>query len=90
MQAIQRTNRLSSWITSVGMSVYVSVRRSKLLAAAALAACILASGSVSADDNDRNGGGGGGKWAASWATSIQAAYVLPTTPQAASVPGYDP
>jgi lysophospholipase L1-like esterase len=90
MQAIQRTNRLSSWITSVGMSLYVSVRRSKLLAAAALAACVLASGSVSADDNDRNGGGGGGKWAASWATSIQAAYVLPTTPQAASVPGYDP
>jgi lysophospholipase L1-like esterase len=90
MQAKQRTNRESSWITSIGMSLQIGVRRSKLLAVAALATGILAAGSVSADDNDHTSGGGGNKWAASWATSIQAAYVLPTTPQGASVPGYDP
>ena len=33
---------------------------------------------------------GGRKWAASWATAIQSAYVAPTTPQGAAVPAYDP
>ncbi len=32
----------------------------------------------------------GSNWAASWATSIQSAYVAPTTPKAASVPAFDP
>ena len=35
-------------------------------------------------------GGSGLKWAASWATAIQGAFVAPTTPQGASVPAYNP
>jgi lysophospholipase L1-like esterase len=32
----------------------------------------------------------GTRWVASWTSSIQAAYVAPTTPQAASIPAYEP
>lgn len=32
----------------------------------------------------------GSNWAASWATSIQSAYIAPTAPKAASVPAFDP
>lgn len=32
----------------------------------------------------------GAKWAASWVTAIQSAYVAPTTPQVPIVPPYDP
>lgn len=39
---------------------------------------------------DAYGGAGGRKWAATWATSIQSAYVLPTTPQGAAVSAFDP
>ncbi len=31
-----------------------------------------------------------GKWAASWSTAIQSAYVAPTTPQGAAISAYDP
>jgi len=30
------------------------------------------------------------KWAASWATAIQSAYVAPTTPQGSAIPAYSP
>jgi lysophospholipase L1-like esterase len=84
MQTTSWTSRLSSWIVFPKLSMQLGARRRKLLSAAGLAAAgLMATGSVSADS-------GGGKWAASWATSIQAAYVLPTTPQGAAVPGYDP
>lgn len=39
---------------------------------------------------DASGAEYGSTWAATWATSIQSAYVAPTTPQMATVSAYDP
>jgi lysophospholipase L1-like esterase len=72
----------TSWATRLASN------RQQLFAVLGLAAALLAgpaSAGASAD-----GHGAGQKWAATWATSIQSAYVLPTTPQGAAVPAYDP
>jgi lysophospholipase L1-like esterase len=61
--------------------------RRTLLLAAGLAG-LLGTGLAGADDLSY--ANGGKKWAATWATSIQSAYVAPTTPQGAAVPGFDP
>lgn len=86
--------RLGAWIASIRVSHAVnSGRRRGLLAAvglaAGLAAGLTATVPANADDAAYKGHGNS-KWAASWTTSIQSAYVLPTTPQGASVPGFDP
>ncbi|WP_323142034.1 GDSL-type esterase/lipase family protein [Massilia phyllosphaerae] len=62
--------------------------RRALILAAGLAS-LLAGGLAQADDLNHSNGGSS-KWAATWATSIQSAYVAPTTPQGAAVPGFDP
>lgn len=66
-----------------------NARRRALMLAAGLAG-LLATGAAGADDKDYGSGAGSYKWAATWATSIQSAYVAPTTPQGAAVPGFDP
>lgn len=86
--------RLGAWIASIRVSHAVNGgRRRGLLAgvglAAGLAAGLTATVPANADDAAYKGHGNS-KWAASWTTSIQSAYVLPTTPQGASVPGFDP
>ncbi|MEN3275690.1 MAG: hypothetical protein V7631_1480 [Massilia sp.] len=86
MQTKHWTNRLASWVASIGPSVRVNAQRRKLLAALGLAAGLLATGATTADDRAYNGS----KWAASWATSIQSAYVAPTTPQGAAIPAFNP
>ncbi|HZZ09480.1 MAG TPA: hypothetical protein VFE79_02205, partial [Paraburkholderia sp.] len=86
MQTTARTRQLASWITLFGMPNRKSTWRRTGFAVAGLVAALLTAGTARADDF----GQGGGKWAASWATSIQAAYVLPTTQQGSAVPAYDP
>ena len=94
MQTSNWKGRLAAWIASIRISNEVNGgRRKHLLAAmgvaAGLAAALAAPVPASADDAAYKGHGGS-KWAASWATSIQSAYVLPTAPHGASVPGFNP
>jgi len=89
METGMRTNpwihRLMAWMSSARMPTYSDARRRLLLAAIGLLG--LAATNLAGADDKRDGGS---KWAASWATSIQSAYVLPTTPQGAAVSGFDP
>ena len=91
MRTLNWMDRLAGWLPLVRIPVRWNDQRRKLLLAAGLAGLVLA-GPVTADDNAYGSGGGesGFKWAATWATSIQSAYVAPTTPQGAAVPGFDP
>ncbi len=89
MQTSYWTGRLAAWIASIRVSNGINVRRRSLLAAAGLAAGLAAAKLAGADDAAFRGNGNS-KWAATWATSIQSAYILPTTPQGAAVPGFDP
>jgi lysophospholipase L1-like esterase len=73
----------------------LDARRKGALAVLGLATALLWTGPAGADNYetagaDNYGAGAAKKWAATWATSIQAAYVLPTTPQGAAIPAYDP
>ncbi len=62
----------------------------RLLAGVSAAAVVMVSLPVLAQEARSSAfPGGNQKWAASWATAIQGAYVLPTTPQASSIPAYD-
>ena len=70
-----------------------AIRRGFVMAFAIATAMIL-SLPASAQRYGRQDGfglpGNGQKWAASWTTSLQAAYAAPTTPQAATISAYDP
>lgn len=62
-----------------------TIRWKNILSVLGMATALL-SGCAITDGHD----GHAKKWAASWATSIQAAYVLPTRPQGPAIPAYDP
>jgi len=69
------------------------IHRRVIMALAAAAFGVLSTAPVWAQGSASaygSGDLGGRKWAASWATAIQGAYVAPTTPQGASVPAFDP
>jgi len=91
MHTFTWARRLPSWLSWLSLhqspAAWQAGRRAFLLATA-LAGGLFAGGAAVADDAAYRAGGS--KWAASWATSIQSAYVLPTTPQGAAVPGFDP
>jgi len=89
MQTKHWSTRLLSWAASIDFSPHWNARRRTLLLASGLAAVLLAGG-ASADDKAYGAGASNYKWAATWATSIQSAYIAPTTPQGAAVPGFDP
>ena len=90
MQTSHGMGRLAAWIAAIRVPKAVNARR-RLLAALGLAAGLAAAVALPAGADDLAWRGtGGGKWAATWATSIQSAYVLPTTPQGAAVPGFNP
>lgn len=87
MRTLNWISRLLSRLAVVRMPDPVDATRRALLLTAALAG-LLGAGGAGADDLTVKGSVN--KWAASWATSIQSAYVAPTTPQGAAVPGFDP
>ena len=87
MRTLNWMRRLLPRLAFVRLQQPLNATRRALMLAAALAG-LLGSGLAGADDlTYRNGGS---KWAATRATSIQSAYVAPTTPQGAAVPGFDP
>jgi lysophospholipase L1-like esterase len=88
MQTLPWTSRLMTWLASIGMSYRWNAQRRKLLLATGLAAGFLVAGGAGADD--RSNSASASKWAATWTTSIQSAYIAPTTAQGAAVPAYDP
>jgi len=69
-----------------------SIRRRGVIALVAATLGVLSTAPAWAESPASASGSvdGGRKWAASWATAIQSAYVAPTTPQGAAVPAYDP
>jgi len=88
MQTTPWTKRLMAWVAPIARLARLDPWQRQSLLAAGLATSLLIAAPAGADDG--RGSNGGSKWAASWATSIQSAYVLPTTPQGAAVPGFDP
>ncbi len=69
-----------------------SIRRRGVIALVAATLGVLSTAPAWAESPASASGSpdGGRKWAASWATAIQGAYVAPTTPQGAAVPAYNP
>lgn len=74
MQTLSRTGLFGRWIARRAPATGARWRLG--IATLVLAAGGLAAAEVLADDLQ----GGGGKWAASWATAIQAAYGALTAP----------
>lgn len=88
MRTLNWMRRRMPWLALVRLQQPLNATRRTFLLVAGLAG-LLGGGIAGADDLTYSKGGGG-KWAATWATSIQSAYVAPTTPQGAAVPGFDP
>src|SRR5437870_2780460 len=74
MRTLNWMRRLATRLPLAAMPVRWNAQRRKLLLAAGLAG-FLATGFATADDKAYGSGSGSSKWAASWATSIQSAYV---------------